>query len=356
MRRRNPAVAVAREAVLCFLSSGRRLLAVSGLLILCLVVAVLCLASVFVGLPVGAQAEPQWSEYRELASRLAVPVRSADGAEAAHQVTAGLLLALDVLTGSRGKTDLESAAFLLRPEFEYGSVGVWVEDPETGNKRHVSVTVLLCARAYDGVYSYRYSCAVSGTHVVPVREGCQWTPDYSRLKAAVRALTGQEPDDASAQLIAELGRSIESGRPNLSVLLVGPLERLSYSGDWPVEGEVTSGYGWRVHPVTGALEFHPGVDIGAPPGAAVRVLRGGVVRFAGQYGGYGLCVIIDHGGGLETLYGHCSAVLVAEGVRVAEGQVIALVGSTGVSTGPHLHFEVRKNGVCIDPRTTGGWR
>ncbi len=117
----------------------------------------------------------------------------------------------------------------------------------------------------------------------------------------------------------------------------------------PCLGEVTSGFGWRMHPILGYQRFHSGIDFGADYGTTINAADSGTVIFAGWYGGYGNAVIIDHGGGITTLYGHISEIYVSEGQAVQRGQAIAAVGSTGLSTGPHLHFEVRQNGDPVDP-------
>ncbi len=116
----------------------------------------------------------------------------------------------------------------------------------------------------------------------------------------------------------------------------------------PVAGRVTSAFGLRTDPFTGAEREHAGVDVGAPEGSAIRATSGGVVRSAGPRGGYGQAVEIDHGNGLTTLYGHASELLVQEGDAVEAGQEIAHVGSTGRSTGSHLHFEVRMGGRPVE--------
>ena len=132
----------------------------------------------------------------------------------------------------------------------------------------------------------------------------------------------------------------------------------SYSGSrggsgamiWPTEATyITSPFGSRSHPIYGTTRFHSGIDIGADYGDSVQAADGGVVVSAGWLGGYGKCVIIDHGNGISSLYGHNSELLVSEGQRVRKGQVISRVGSTGDSTGPHLHFEVRQNGSPVNP-------
>lgn len=118
---------------------------------------------------------------------------------------------------------------------------------------------------------------------------------------------------------------------------------------YPISARITSNFGTRIHPVLGYRRFHSGVDFGASMGTTIRAADSGRVIFAGWYGGYGRAVVIDHGGGITTLYGHASRLYVSEGQSVQQGQSIAAVGSTGLSTGPHLHFEVRRNGNPINP-------
>ncbi|MDQ1375613.1 MAG: hypothetical protein QOJ09_2951 [Actinomycetota bacterium] len=118
----------------------------------------------------------------------------------------------------------------------------------------------------------------------------------------------------------------------------------------PIPGAaITSGFGPRVHPIYGDVRMHTGIDFRASVGTPVRAAGTGTIVFAGWRGGYGNAVIIDHGNSLATLYGHLSAINVGVGQRVTKGQVIARAGSTGLSTGPHLHFEVRANGVPVNP-------
>jgi murein DD-endopeptidase MepM/ murein hydrolase activator NlpD len=117
----------------------------------------------------------------------------------------------------------------------------------------------------------------------------------------------------------------------------------------PVPGPIISGFGPRVDPVSGAHGFHPGDDLQATYGTPIHACRSGVVVIAGPQGGYGNAVVIDHGGGMATLYGHQSRLAVSENQHVNAGDVIGYVGSTGYSTGPHLHFEVRLSGNPVDP-------
>lgn len=118
---------------------------------------------------------------------------------------------------------------------------------------------------------------------------------------------------------------------------------------YPVDAPVTSPFGWRMHPILGYEKFHSGIDFGADYGTTIRAAAAGIVIYAGWYGGYGNTVIINHGNGITSLYGHTSQLFVREGQVVQKGEAIAAVGSTGLSTGPHLHFEVRQNGEPIDP-------
>jgi murein DD-endopeptidase MepM/ murein hydrolase activator NlpD len=111
---------------------------------------------------------------------------------------------------------------------------------------------------------------------------------------------------------------------------------------WPVSGPITSPFGWRWG------RMHEGIDIGAPTGTAIHAAKAGTIIFAGVQSGYGNIVIIDHGGGVATAYGHMSAIWVGGG-SVSQGQGIGAVGCTGHCTGPHLHFEVRINGAPVNP-------
>lgn len=133
-----------------------------------------------------------------------------------------------------------------------------------------------------------------------------------------------------------------------------------YSGDftggvmaWPIAKSgtyITSGYSIREHPIQGITKFHTGIDIGnAGFGAPVIAAADGVVSLASYYGGYGNCVMINHGNGISTLYGHGQKILTTVGTEVKKGDLIMEVGSTGMSTGPHLHFEVRINGSHVNP-------
>ncbi len=117
----------------------------------------------------------------------------------------------------------------------------------------------------------------------------------------------------------------------------------------PLDGAVTSGFGPRLHPILGYTRMHTGVDITGARGEAIVAAASGTVILAGSYGGYGNAVVIDHGGGMATLYAHQSSIVVSKGEKVLIADLIGYVGSTGLSTGPHLHFEVRLSGNPVDP-------
>ncbi|MDO5114799.1 MAG: LysM peptidoglycan-binding domain-containing M23 family metallopeptidase [Synergistaceae bacterium] len=123
----------------------------------------------------------------------------------------------------------------------------------------------------------------------------------------------------------------------------------SQSFRWPAIGRITSGFGWRRSPFGRRRVFHSGLDIAAPRGTTIRAASAGVVVHSGWMGGYGRTIVLSHSKGVTTLYGHCSKLLVKSGTKVSRGQTIALVGSTGRSTGNHLHFEVRVGGTPVNP-------
>ncbi len=151
-------------------------------------------------------------------------------------------------------------------------------------------------------------------------------------------LAGQAETERSIQ--RELAKFLQERR---SVLASTP-------SIWPVHGWVTSGFGYRISPFTGKRQFHAGLDISTRPGTPIVAPADGVVTFAGREGGYGKMVVINHGHGLVTRYGHLKSFKVKQGQKVKRGQVIGAVGNTGRSSGPHLHYEVLMSGVPTNPR------
>lgn len=184
--------------------------------------------------------------------------------------------------------------------------------------------------------------------------------EYEAQAKTQEQLVGRLTSDRQALEAAEVQLAQDS--QNLSLLIQQRLlqrqQRSAPGGivaygtgrmGFPTNGPITSNFGLRVHPILGTERFHAGTDFGAPEGTPIHASDRGVVLFAGWYGGYGNTVILDHGNGLTSLYGHASELYVQEGQAVQRGQAIATVGSTGLSTGPHLHFEIRQNGEPVDP-------
>ena len=164
-------------------------------------------------------------------------------------------------------------------------------------------------------------------------------------------------DEEITQRIAEGGGLGLASKMDLSGLdHVAPVSRREgLRAIFPVEGRVSSRFGHRSDPFSGERKAHKGVDIAAAAGTPIQAVRAGTVTFSGDRGGYGNVVIVDHGDGLETRYAHCASLDVQVGQTVQAGSSIATVGSTGRSTGPHLHFEVRKDGQAVDPHEVLTW-
>lgn len=164
--------------------------------------------------------------------------------------------------------------------------------------------------------------------------------DRGALEAAEEQLSRDSENIAA--LIQQ--RIAEQSRSNIAAVL--PSTGLM---GYPCNGPITSPFGDRMHPILGYVRFHSGLDFGADYGSPIFAAQAGTVALAGWYGGYGQAVLIDHGGGITTLYGHTSDLYVSEGATVRRGQAIATIGSSGLSTGPHLHFEVRVSGEPVNP-------
>jgi len=155
-------------------------------------------------------------------------------------------------------------------------------------------------------------------------------------------LTAYAAEDAAIQRLIAEGSSAPAVAPQ-------PREPSVLGYQWPVIGRVTSGFGYRIHPIYGTRKLHSGVDVGAARGTPISSTFAGVVIYTGWRGGYGNTVIVDHGGGLTSLYAHMSEIGVSNGAAVERGDVVGFVGATGTATGNHLHFEIRFNGTATDP-------
>ena len=175
------------------------------------------------------------------------------------------------------------------------------------------------------------------------------TSEIESLYNEKKGLLSQTRADKEA--LVRLEKELEIEEAELTRILESYKYGSAPSGkfDWPIAGQLTSGFGYRIHPILGINRFHSGIDLAAPYGTLVKAADGDQVIQAGYSVGYGYSVTLYHGGGFATLYAHLSSIQVTNGQNVERGQVIGLVGSTGLSTGPHLHFEVRINGEPQDP-------
>lgn len=186
----------------------------------------------------------------------------------------------------------------------------------------------------------------------PLAQGGADTVSRNALLDALKQRTGRLVDWLNRDLSA-LGEEISSRERSLRELKVYIEERASVLAATPtilpVKGLVTAGYGYRKSPFTGQRELHEGLDIAAPYGTPIVATADGIVTFAGPLNAYGNVVFVDHGYGFSTFYAHCSSYRAREGQRVRRGEVIAHVGATGRTTGPHVHYEVHLNGVISNP-------
>ena len=172
------------------------------------------------------------------------------------------------------------------------------------------------------------------------------TPSVAEAAKALRA---------SAAATAGLGLVLKTGTSSGSLPTLAPEGTqlspvaLSQLPTLPVSGRLTSLFGWRVNPVTKKISFHTGIDLAVAEGTPVLAALPGRILEAGQSAAYGNYILMDNGGGVNTFYGHCSELLAPQGAVLRRGAVVARAGSTGMSTGPHVHFEVRVNGVRVNP-------
>ena len=194
------------------------------------------------------------------------------------------------------------------------------------------------------------------THEKPTKSGSNSGKEKPPTAAKLLTITYQTPE----QMMAEMNEEDK----NWAQLIYSTLVHGTYTGPVIGSGELwtpfpdvdwrtimTSEFGYRTDPISGETRFHGGLDLAMPYGTDIRAAKAGTVTLkVYSNSGYGYHIMIDHGGGLSTLYGHCSELLVSEGQHVEQGQLIARVGSTGYSTGPHCHFEVRVDGQQVDPR------
>lgn len=191
------------------------------------------------------------------------------------------------------------------------------------------------------------------------REVTQQRDQVAKKKAVASQMLAKATSDRATLecQLAEMEAASKSIEGMLAKLPSGTGQAGSYQGkwagtfSWPLRGRLTSPFGYRMHPILGYRKMHTGIDIAAPGGTPIKAAAAGRVVHAGWKGAYGVCVIIDHGSGMSTVYGHMrsGSLKVSSGQVVSRGQVIGGCGTTGLSTGNHLHFEVRTNGRLVNP-------
>lgn len=238
-----------------------------------------------------------------------------------------------------------------------------------GRREERSLTLLETVTAFTALQGFLCLVAVAVIFTLQYLDGER----YQALGNYYRAVMGQEAEEAVEvgafsrpirweELLTKLERAVmgqvireekEDGMggesPYIPTDLYEGQVAVTAAPRYPVYGTLTSPFGLREHPVTGNGDFHTGMDIAAPEGADIYAAYPGTVAEVGSSDIYGSFITLDHGGGLTTRYCHCSKVLAKEGQRLAAGARIAEVGSTGMVTGPHLHFEARVDGDLIQP-------
>ena len=232
--------------------------------------------------------------------------------------------------------------FALAREAEYAKT---VKDAKVARQQDLINRMQNDKAIYDRQYD---ELMAASAHVAELIKQSKW-------RAAAEA-AARERAAAEARAREEAAQRAREAAANQSNVSEPDYEVESYSPPsgggamiWPVSGPITSPFGWRTHPIFGTQRFHSGLDIGSDYGVPICAALGGVVIESGWIGGYGNTIMIDHGGGIVTLYGHNESLAVGVGQTVSQGQVVAYCGSTGNSTGPHCHFEVRLNGEPVSP-------
>lgn len=241
------------------------------------------------------------------------------------------------LVGSRGVSDLASRTFVFRK--------IAAQD----RKLFEDVKNLMTSIASKKKRSDQLVVEVKDLMVEQRNAHAELTERRQDKKEALNSLQGKAED--LAQYVRQLDQAeseVESAiNANPGVFTGSRPGKLAY----PVNARITSGFGMRYHPILHYTRMHKGIDFGASYGTTIHSAADGVVITAGRMSGFGNCIIISHGGGLSTVYGHCSAIITHTGARVKRGQPIGRVGASGLATGPHLHFEVHIGSKAVNPRS-----
>ncbi|MDX1934464.1 MAG: peptidoglycan DD-metalloendopeptidase family protein [Capsulimonadales bacterium] len=246
-----------------------------------------------------------------------------------------------VLLGSRSMRDMVSRAYVVRTIVRYDAQLI----AEIKNDR---LNVLKWKQQADA--KARQVTEQMRELAVRQEEQARDTRRMRHVLAEARTRRAEIEDE-----LAALEADSERIAARIRALQETPLGRarrlIAFTGGFlrPVDGPITSRFGMRYHPILHVTKLHTGIDFGAGIGTPILAAADGVVIFAGYMRGYGNSVVIDHGGGVSTLYGHQSEIVAVEGQNIARGQMVGRVGMTGYTTGPHLHFEIRKNGTPVNP-------
>lgn len=247
---------------------------------------------------------------------------------------------LDVVLGSEGITDFISTYYLLS---EITSYDIELLEKVEKEKNEIEEKNKIIVSQKEELESQRRTAtktqiALTNSKILRNIAISKLTEEEQKVQAQI--------DEYNKQI-----NDIENEIKRLAITITFGEDYLGGEMKWPINGyyTVTSNYGMRVHPITGIYKLHTGVDIGAPMGAEFTAMAKGVVVKAEYNGAYGNMVIIDHGGGVQTLYAHGSEIVTKVGEEVEAGQTVLKVGSTGYSTGPHAHFEVRIKGETVNP-------
>lgn len=238
-----------------------------------------------------------------------------------------------------------------------------------------SVGILAVIVAFITFTTYVFSTAVSSSEYKGMKETVgYYSGQFRLLKSTMSALKETEKEFKqlfslnSKGTVLESYNSSDSGGIDMEALMVNVKNTVTTVADvrdflseqrnvymatpmgWPVEGRVTSSFGKRIHPLTKKKDFHSGIDISSKAGTRIKATADGIVRYSGWAGGNGNLVVIEHGFGYTTSYAHNKKNLVKTGQIITRGDIVAYVGSTGNSTGPHSHYEIWKNKKSVNPR------
>lgn len=246
---------------------------------------------------------------------------------------------LDVLLGSSSISEFISNYFLLS---EITNMNMQILEDIEREKTQIATNKEMLQQQKDRLKSVRNN-----------RERTAIVLENTKVLRNQYLASLTEEEQALQAKIEEYEKQMEEIEAEILLLTAANLDE-NYTGGimaWPVPGytRITSEFGMRLHPILNVYKLHTGIDIGAPMGANFIAASDGVVVKAGENAAYGNMVVIDHGGGISTLYAHGSEILVTVGQEVKRGQAVLKVGSTGYSTGPHAHFEVRVNGEYVQP-------